>query len=675
MKGTSRAPRLRSVLLFSSGLVACGGGAPPPAPTAPAPRAPVAVAPPPPAPDLSAVPEPEGLVVVGRVQRPQAILDAVGTWTRLPLPPGSELVGSMIDEGLGTVVDLSQPVDGAALVKGAGRSPSLLAAVSIPVRSLEEAKARLGETHRIESGPNGQFFVHGVGRPGASKPAKAPKRPGRARGRERDDIDEEEDDDGEGCVLAPAPGSTARLVCGERDALDALVPYLTRTAVRQAYTSDVHVELRPAPVKQPLLQLRAGIPLLARSVLGSSSPAMSELIDASVGELVDFIGDTRRLVVDAQIKDAGVDATMRVEYATTTSLVARIATARPDRSDAPPASFWHLPGDTDLALFGRGAEPKLFDRPRELLANVALEVTESAGMPQAERSELRGLLVDRTLPLFTGPLVYGKGFDLAAVEKALDACKDLDGDDIAARDEAKRVLVEQVVGWHLVQVGEPITKVGPILKDWAQLWNRPAFAKWAKQQTSSKMVAQVRTAPMPAGVTLPKDAVHLQVTIPRPDLEDWRVPPAAKKNAKPKTIKRKPVVFHVIAVPDAGTTWLGFGLDGKLVARKAAAALSSAPDRDTLGKAAGYDELRSTKVSGAASVTLQGLLVVTAIDGPSRSPFRRPRALTNKGVTPIVLTSSAEPPSADAPAGSAVSTFRLPRGAIEDIVTLAMSSR
>jgi hypothetical protein len=665
-------------------LAACGGGAPPPAPTTPAKPIAVAVEPPP---DVTAVPAPEGLVLVGRVSKAEGILKTLGTWTRLPLPGGADLVRSMTDDSVAESVDLSQPIDGAVALRGGKRDMNPLIAVSVAVRSFEDAKTRLGMKHKLTPGKNGQINVDGIGKSGVSGA-------GEGRGKGRDD----DDDDSETCVLSPA-SSGARLVCGERDALDLLSPYLTRTLPRQTWPSDVHLEMTLAALREPLAQVKAMLPVLARSMLGSSSPALAKLADAGVNELVDFVGDTNRIALDAQLAETGIDATMKVEYSRAQSFVAKLATSNPQRADVPPPAFWHLPGDTDVALYGKGSDPKLFEHPKELLGNVFLEATEGAGMPEPERKAVRELVVDRMLSLFTGPLVYGKGYDAAALDKALAAKAALKpGADLAARDEAERIAAEEVLGWHLVQVSEPITKVAPILKDWSQLWNRPAFAKWAKQQSSAKMLAQMRIVPAPAGVTLPKDAVHLEIVMPRADLEempvvpvppppppprpgqaklpsggDHRADPKPAAAVKMKRIPRKPLVLHVIAVPDQGGTWIGFGLDGKLVAQKAAAALSSAPDTATLGKMPGADALRDVKANAAWLATIRGFLVFTALDHGSRGQYSMLGALPSKGTTPIVFTFVSQGPSQAAAGGSAVATFKLPRGAIEDIVRLAMS--
>ncbi len=633
-------------------LAACGG-APPPAPVTP--TMPLAVASEPP-PDVTAVPEPSGLMLVGRVNKPDAILKTLGLWSHFPVPGGADLVRSIADDAAADAVDLTRSVDAAIALPDAKRRPKPLIAVSVAVRSFADAKAKLGAKHKLTPGENGQLWMTGFGGTGTEHDG---------------DAHDEEGEDGASCALTHASAG-ARLVCGKRAAVEALAPYLARTVARQNWPSDVHLEMTLGALREPLMEARSGLPRLGRAIFGGAGAATGQLVESGITEVVDVVGDTSRWTFDAQIADAGVEAVVRVDYASATSLLARLAMSHVDRGVPPPSAFLHLPADTDLASYGEGSDPKLFDSMRELIGNVALEVADGAGMPEGERKIVRDLLVDRGLSMLTGPFVYGKGFDALAVDKALAAKKDAKAGDLAAIDEASTRLLEQAVGWHLVNVAEPISKVGPMLKDWAALWRRPAFAKWAKQKASGKMLAQVRMAPLPAGAALPKDAVHLEIVVPRADLEDAPVPPR-----KPgKKIRVRPISFHVLAVPDQGATWIGLGLDGKLLAQKAAASLSTAPMGPTLATAFGTEALRNVRASGASFATLRGLLVLTALGRHhERSPFAMLGTLPAKGQTPIVLTYSAKGPSDAAKVGSVVGTFTLPRAAIEDLVKIALASQ
>jgi hypothetical protein len=146
------------------------------------------------------------------------------------------------------------------------------------------------------------------------------------------------------------------------------------------------------------------------------------------------------------------------------------------------------------------------------------------------------------------------------------------------------------------------------------------------------------------------------------------VPPTPKK-----LVPRKALVLHIIAVPDQGGTWIGVGLDGKLVAQKAAASLSTASDAGTLGKTPAADALRDVKANGAWLATIRGFLVFTALERSTHSPYAMLGALPSKGTTPIALTFVSQAAAPGTAGGSAVATLKLPRGAIEDIVRLAMS--
>jgi hypothetical protein len=537
-------------------------------------------------------------------------------------------------------------------VSGRAADPKVLSAISVPVRSFDDAKTKLSARHRLTEGKNGGSWIEGIG-----------GRPASREGSQSDD----RDDDEQQCLLAHGNAGD-RIVCGEREAVESLAPYLSRTMPKLAFTSDVHFELRTTPMRQYATQVRALVPLLTRGVIGSGGGALRDLLDAATGELVDFVGDTDKLAFDIQVGDGGADGTLRIDYGKAQSLLARVGASHPERADAPPAAFFHLPGDADLGFWARASEPKLFDHLRELVGKAFDEIGAQGGIPEAERKAMRELVADKMLGLLGSPMVYGKGFDQAALDKAIAARKAAAGP--IASNDAELAVAEQIFGWHLLQVGEPIAKVGPILRDWSALWNRPAFVKWAKERASQKRLAKMRTAAAPAGA--PRDTLHLEITLPEPEIDVA----AAGAGGKPKLVAPKPIVFHVLAAPDGGSTWLGFGLDGKLLAQKASAALASAPDKDTFGKTPAADAFRTAKANGGGFLTLRGLAVFTALEEGRRSPYAMLGTLASKGATPIVLTHVAlAPAQPNAAAGSSVATFKLPRAAIEDIARVVIGGR
>ena len=173
-----------------------------------------------------------------------------------------------------------------------------------------------------------------------------------------------------------------------------------------------------------------------------------------------------------------------------------------------------------MAFFGRGSDPKLFELPRELLANVLMEATDSArhagagaqgGEGARRRSDAVALHERRRAST-------ERASTAAAVEKAATQVKAVKPDD-ARRDGRGEARARRTgLGWHLYQVSEPVAKVGPMLKDWSALWNRPAFAKWIQDEIGRRAaLPRVRIAPLPSAVELPKDTVHLEISVPRDD--------------------------------------------------------------------------------------------------------------------------------------------------------------
>ena len=121
----------------------------PPPETPKAPK-PLDVAPEPP-PDLSAVPEPKGLVVTGYVARVEETSRLLGRWSGFPIPGAREALGAATSEELADVVDLSKSVDFAVRVAGNARAPSVQVVVSVPVTSVDATCTACSESIRYTS--------------------------------------------------------------------------------------------------------------------------------------------------------------------------------------------------------------------------------------------------------------------------------------------------------------------------------------------------------------------------------------------------------------------------------------------------------------------------------------------------------------------------------------------
>ncbi len=646
---------------FSVGFLACGDAPPPPS-ILPA-TAPAAAAKPEPAPvaDVTAVKRPAGIVVFARLNKPTEVLRIVGGWTQLPMP-GAEAMGELLaGDAIGKAVDFSYPIDVAVALPHGSKSMKPMIAVSAGVRSLDDVKRQLAGKFKLAASENGTIRI--TDKDGDDD--SAPSRP---------------------CSLVPSFGpATTRLICGDRTgAIDALAPYLARTAPRENIQSDAHVEVLLEPVRPLVQQFRGFLPGLAGGAMNLRMDSAGEALEAAVNDLADFATDLDKISFDLSVSDPAAAANITATFGGQSSLLARLALAHPERADVPPAAFWHLPYDADMAYFQRGMDPKELAHPKELLTNILVGALEKDGLPAADRKALTDATM-HYLSLFTAPMVYGKGFDLPAASRAFAAVpSEHAGGNSAGSTEAERVALEQLGGWSVMQVDDPIAKVLPIAREWVAALARPAFAKWMKEKgtpaPAMKQLAVPKTAQLPA------DSQHFVLTVPRkaggssdedePQLTGQKNPKAAKaKTAAPL----KPFVIHVFVVPDNGHTWLSFsGIEATSIA-KARAVLATGPESGTLAKRTDLATIHDERANVGGFLSARGMLglspfraTVDAKQAPYDRILKSLQATKGQGGTPLPFALRAQ--TGQGGGGSLVMTARAPREAIEDIIKAAVGS-
>jgi hypothetical protein len=598
------------------------------------------------------VPRPDALIVFAHLARPEASLKTIGSWTQLPMP-GAEVVGELVSGGpVGKILDLTQPIDIAVLLGGDARSPDPQVSVSAAVKSMDEVRGILGDKFKMSSSSGGTMRLDGLG-----------------------------GGDDHVCDLVPAFGSAPmRLVCSDNSAAaESLEPWLARSAPRDAYASDLHVELHMPPVRPIVKQFRGMLPMLLGRVLDTRTGvrAVSQAVDAAVGDLADLTTDMETLSVDVTLSDPGADATLTATFGGTSAVLTRLALAHPERAEAPPAAFWHAPIDADVAYYTRGVDARDIAHARELGEGVILAALEKQSLPEADRKALVDPVM-RYLDLHTGPIVYAKGLDMARVDKArgeLDRAKD------AQRKDAETAFMAALGGWSVVQTSEPIAKVSQVAKDLAAALSRPGLVKWAKSELHGAPPPSAQITPLPKTAQLPADSLHLEVTVhdaveplpPPPPLGHGQAPPP------PPVVKAgpaKPRSVHILAVSDAGKTWIVLSAELEVAIAKAKAVLPSAPDSGTLAKRGELDGLKDGKASSGGFVSARGLLapspfryVVGGTKVPHGPLFEGLANTQAQGATPVLFTTRAE---AKGVAGSFVMTGKLPRAAVQDVVKLAM---
>lgn len=644
--------------------LACGGA--PAAPQAPAAAKPVASAPPPSPPDLSPVPEPEGLVVTGRLNDVGASLGVVHGWSKLPMPGSEQVTELVTSEAIGPVVDVDQPIDFAIAVAGSGMQLRPVVAVSAAVKDPDKVKASLADRYKLVPRDNGTTLIQGLGKPAA-------KDDDEAQGGSRDDAADTE----RTCELAPAYGAApVRLVCGlDPKALSELGPWLTRTATRAPATgADVHVEVRMTPLKPTIEEQKRFLGLLLGRALGGEAPGTRNVLSGVAGDFADFALEVDTLDLDLKLADPGADMTTTLKLSGNTSELGKLVTGHAERSGPVPAEFWQLPGDADLAFFDRGLDDAQLAKARDLVLELASDALGDQGIKEADRKPILDALGKLASP---APVAYASGLDAAATQKAFAAEKALgDQADATSRAEAKHASAQAILGWHVIELGEPSGRIAGALKDLSAAWGKPSVVAAYRAKHPGAPPTSLRTAPLPKGVTLPSGTQHYVLSI-HPYAPERRVTHPGHGASQPKAADKKPAkpgrptVLHVLVVPDGQRTWIASGGDEGLVATRVAAAMGSGGDK--LRARPELASLKNATVGAGGFVTVRGLpemveqLAVLFGDSShdAMESLDDVQKLPHQGLVGMPFTVTAQ---ANGPGHGAVTTLQVPRATVEDVV-------
>ena len=638
----------------AAGPLACGGA--PTAPQAPASSAgaPAAVALPP-APDLGPVAPPPGLVVSGTISKLGVSLATVHGWSQFPMPEAEQVTSILADQDLGAIADLDRPIDFAVSVAGAGTHLSKAIAVSAGVRDIEAAKSQLAAHHyELVTGSNGALLIQRAGRH-----SSAP-----------DDSDDSHDGgDPNVCEIAPAYGDPAfRLVCGwDAKGLATLAPWLTRGATRASSTYDLHVDVHMQPLRPTIDQERRSLTILIGMMLAGRAGGAGEreLMQALGAAPIDFATDLDTATLDVALSDPGAAATLTLRLPAATSVLGRLATANADRNGPPPAPFWQMPGDADLAVFDRGIDAAALARGRDLVLKVVADRLADDGVKDADRHALvdaLGALVS------SAPMVYASGVDAGALRKALAAEEALpDGASVADRRAANRVAAQAALGWRILEIDEPAATRVDAMKAIAAALARPSVFAAYHAKPGARAVA-MRSAPLPKGAALPKGTEHFAIEVPLPDVADAAVAKGAPAGSP------KPLAIDVFVVPDGARSWIGVGGDGALIGAKLAAAVAGSGD--VLGARQELASMKDAVVGAGGFLTARGLAEIgveigafggeggMGAPGTAAMLFDGSAQVPHQGTTPIPFSLTA---SATAP-GTVVASLQVARGTIDDVV-------
>lgn len=665
----SRASRTPLLPLLVPLFVASCGGEPPPPPEAP--PAPVAKAAPKPEPvDVGAVPEPSGLVVQARIANPGDMVATLEDWMGQKRPDtGSALIFLMADMPFPArdPMDMSQPVDMAVTLEGAGR-PKPVWAAAAALAPGEENVQRFGEAFKMTPGPGGIVKLE-------------PK----------------DEDTDRRCAIFPAfPPPARRLVCGESEqALRDLGPYLTRTRPRTPVGKDLEIEARGAPVHDLLAAGRQFIPALASSFLGRKRLAgFGDVLRTVAVDVIDFGLEIDKINVGLSFKPTGLDGEAKISLGGQTSFISRLVAGHPERTRETPAAYLRLPEDSESAMFGQGWDPTDMQRPKEILFEIGKTLMELDHPVSVDD----GKVIDRALggyfDLWSKGWVSATGSDWAgivAAGKKLEETRNK-GKEPAILD-AERALVEKESGWSVWGVAAPLDATESTVKDMVASFNHPSVQKMLKEVKDRFPTPTVKITPVPAALKLPPGSMHVEVSVARVVEGPSAVfDPTAKgpkkglggKADKPKPLKTtKAIVYHGLIVPDVAggkpapaTSWIGWGIDASLVATRLRAILAG--EGRTLATRAGIDSVRGERWSSAGFLTARAL---ARSNGGVFSVFtpagNRHATITDGlpadwGTLPLLIGARAE---ASGRASTATVAFKVPRQLVTDFKSIERAGR
>ena len=659
-------------LAFAASATACGGEKPQPV-TAATPPVPVKGPR-----DMSPVKAPPALIAWGRAADPDKTIGTAFGFVGLPAP-GGETLGELLEmKEIAGLADMKAPLE-AAVFLTSDRTPRPRVLVSIPVRSEAEAKQKLAQYKISET--DGITTI--------SLEPKADRDEESAGGSASDKL----------CLIAPAvtpkAGSAGhRLICGRKDMLDEYAPYMTRTLPTVPSSGAVYGEFFMKPLRGPAREVGR----MANSLkILFDAPEFAGLIDLAIQSAADgvaFTQDLETAYVKADLTDAGARATMGLRFGGTTSTTATWLVSHPERSKNGPVGLDKTPADPSLAAFYQGLDLTPFDRALTLLHDQLVELAKQEKFPEAERTLLEDLL-SRSRSYATHAAVSSRGFDDAAVEKALAGTQDpkVKSKGGAASQKARFAAADALEGWHAHRAEVKQEDMVKLAADWGKLLASPALKKWLTTEVGAggtgngnkaasgdfkKMLdfftVKVKTSKAPASYGLPKGTDLIEITVPRfaalaDDLVTPPVAPGAKKPAKAAPLpKPAPMTARMFVTADGSGTLSVYASDIKLAAAKMKEALAQAG-----AKSEPVAKLAAMKASGGGFATLRAgvavfLGTVLRVGGVSERELRRFRSASkDQGVFFAWRTQA---PSASAAGGSFEVEVEIPQKTIVSGISL-----
>lgn len=556
------------------------------------------------------------------------------------------LVSTMLGADVGSVVDLSQPVDVTTPFPRGFEGPSPV--VAFRVRSpdaIERGQAGLTLRHLAP----GMWLLGDEPPPPLVEPDE--------NGMDDDEEAAEDEEEGEAsaedvserrtpCLLAHAPPPVGyRVLCGQGlDRVRAASAFLLRDAAASA--ADLHVEFG-GPAYHDIID-KALTEAKAKSKAEGDAQTGSEKLGAEIGlAIIEAFAAHERLGLDVQLGPTGVEAVLDVAFPESATTAALQQWARSASQRRLPSGFALLPADNAFALSftGLGQEamrsfaPLVLD---ELEREMAQEFVLSAPQLDELKASLAGVFPS------DAHFSVAAGSDVDAIEKALN------GDAVRQADEAERPLTPAAIkelqtalaGWLSVGFELPPKDYLPAVErmlraDAMPMRRRPGMPR----KDSERVDTTMRKLPVTTR-GLPASTLHIVERV-RP-AKTYRAP---IDGSEPPVL---PYDAHWFVVPDGQRVWIVGARDEAMAGRQALLAIQ------TSGKLGPQVRPATERpLLGAWSFSLSGMRLQSfdwdsvAQRRAARRQFRRYGKQMRVAKTPMLMTLEVAPPPANGAPGFA----------------------
>lgn len=583
-------------------------------------------------PNLDPAAAPADLVAKGRLADPGSAVDLIMEWAKVPVD-WRRMAQQNEPEAM-SVVALNAPIEFAVVLdkRAPKNDPRPFAVFSFGVNSVEGAASfirRQGRDVRRDAGTYRASL------------------------------------EGLNCAIAPSVGkSRARVVCGDREAdVDALLAYATRgLPSEQMGSSSFHAELVAEPIRRiygnDLRQLKALATPYAMKEWSIDNPrvdrALGDAIHGLADELMFLVDDIDRFTIDGQFrKDQGfLDLTGSMKFRGSTSWVAAAMASAGKNAKGPPEEFWRLPEDAQSASFVSASDPKLWNKARTVLAELADGYLEFAKVPKKVRDQLNEII----LGMFPQSGAYTSAHGAVAPTPNADPFD-------------MREIARTKLGWYVGSLGDKVGTYKTYLDKIAKLYGdaqlRQMLAKnGVKAQSLPRLAVRGSRAGLPAG------SYVYELTIPGDLFGGSSIPVAAPARGKRAVVppKAQPLTVVLAIAPDGDKTWYGVSTDERLVSTKIVNAIKK---QSTIENRKDVRGLKSDKTATGGYFT--AMAMVSAIlqgaggFGSRANAQKTAAALPHHGETAMLFSTTVE-------AGPTVSwKMTVPSAVFEDVGAAAMS--